>query len=295
MQREQKIRSGKLLEVSFYPIWQNGKRVPTRAPKSKPTSEEQRKYNQKRAVQNFVRMVNANFDTGDLFVHLTYFPDSAPETFEEAGRQVYNYIRRLKNRRATELKSVTARLVSSPKDAQLKEKKKKLSEPFRYYTVTESNVYKTGKYKGRSVWHFHIFMTGGLERDAVEDTWDQRARVNADRYQPERFGPEAAARYCAKDPCGRKRFCCSRNLKKPIVSKPRDGRITSRGVERLAKERIDDREYWEKKYRGYKFLRCVSRYNEYNASWYVYAVMYKSDGETDAPPWSMNEKDELLW
>ena len=140
-------------------------------------------------------------------------------------------------------------------------------------------------------------MTGGLERDTVEDVWELGARVNADRYQPERFGPEAAARYCAKDPCGRKRFCCSQNHKKPIKPKPRDGKITARGVERIATERVDDRQYWENKYRGYKFVRCIARYNEYNASWYVSVVMYKStsDGDVPLPPWTESGRDELLW
>ena len=295
MQRERLIKSGKLLEADFYPIWENGKRLPTRAPKSRRTSEEQQRYNRKMAVRNFVRRINANFDTGDIFLHVTFAPDNAPGSTDAADRAVYNYIRRIKTRRASELKSVRSRLSSDGSDAELKKKCSKLSEPFRYYVIMEEQEYKTGKLKGWVAQHYHIFMTGGLERDVIEDMWTHGARVNADRYQPERFGPETAAKYCAKDPRGKKRFRCSRNLKSPVVQKPKDGKISSRGVERLATERTDDREYWEKRYKGYRFVRCFSRYNPYNGYWYVSVVMYKTATESALPTWGNDTEDEILW
>ena len=295
MQRERHIKSGRLLEVDFYPVWENGHRMPVRAPKTKCTSEEQQKYNHKRAVKHFVRMVNTNFDTGDILLTVTYSSENAPDSLQDAEREMYNYIRRIKTRRTRELKRICSLLDKSPGDKELLGKKKKLSEAFRYIITAEETVYKTGKYKGKSSYHFHCFMTGGIDRDVMEDMWTLGARVNADRYQPDRFGPETAAKYCSKDPKGKKRFCCSRNLKKPVEPKPRDGKITARGVEKLAKERVDDREYWEKKYKGYRFVRCFSRYNEYNASWYVSVVMYKSNTVADLPPWGADKDEEILW
>ena len=285
--REKKTRSGKLFEVDFYPIFPDGRKIPQRAPKTNPTTEEMERYNAKRALKNFVRLVNANFETGDLFVHITYHQDKAPQDEETAKKDIANYIRRIKSKRNTALKRVLKLLEANPEDKALLEKKKKLEEPFRYAYPLEEQIYKSGKNKGKSNWHAHIFMTGGLDRDTVEDLWGL-GRVNADRLNLERFGPEAAAVYCSKDPRGRKRFYTSRNLKKPIVSKPRDGKITPRYVEKLAKTRVDDQAYWENRYKGYRFIRCYPRYNEYNGYWYVSVVMYKTE-EKEAPPWGIDD------
>ena len=90
----------------------------------------------------------------------------------------------------------------------------------------------------------------------------------------------------AKDPHGNKSFSASRNLSKP-KERVKDGKISKRTVEKIAQQRADDREYWEKRHKGYRFLRCYSRYNEYNGHWYVTAVMYKT-GEA-APRWEEEE------
>ena len=285
--REKKTKSGKLLEVDFYPIFPDGRKIPQRAPKTNPTTEEMERYNAKRALKNFVRLVNANFETGDLFVHITYHPDKAPQDEETAKKDIANYIRRIKSKRNTALKRVLKLLEANPEDEELLQKKRKLEEPFRYAYPLEEQIYKSGENKGRSNWHAHIFMTGGLDRDTVEDLWGL-GRINADRLNLERFGPEAAAVYCSKDPRGRKRFYTSRNMKKPIVAKPRDGKITPRYVEKLAKTRVDDRTYWENRYKGYRFIRCYPMYNEYNGYWYVSVVMYKT-GEEEAPPWGIDD------
>lgn len=285
--REKKTKSGKLLEVDFYPIFPDGRKIPQRAPKTNPTTEEMERYNAKRALKNFVRLVNANFETGDLFVHITYYPDKAPQDEETAKKDIANYIRRIKSKRNTALKRVLKLLEANPEDEELLQKKRKLEEPFRYAYPLEEQIYKSGKNKGRSNWHAHIFMTGGLDRDTVEDLWGL-GRINADRLNLERFGPEAAAVYCSKDPRGKKRFYTSRNMKKPIVAKPRDGKITPRYVEKLAKTRVDDRIYWENRYKGYRFIRCYPMYNEYNGYWYVSVVMYKT-GDEEAPPWGIDD------
>ena len=295
MQRERQIRSGKLLEVDFYPVFENGKRLPVRAKRSKVTSEEQQRYNQKTAVRKFVRLINSNFDNSDILLHVTYSPENAPASFDEAKRELYNYIRRIKQLRKRELARISELCGRFPDDKELVKKRDKLSAPFLYCNTLEENVYKTGRYKGMTSYHFHCFMTGGLERDVMEEAWGLGVRVNADRYRPDRFGPETAARYCSKDPRGKKRFCSSRGLRRPIEAKPRDGRITARGVERLAKKRCDDREYWENRYKGYRFLRCFARYNPYNCHWYVSVVMYRAERDEDIPPWGDVNDEQMLW
>lgn len=289
IERIKKTHSGRLLEVDYYPIFENGRRIPTRAPKSKPSTKEQEKYNHNQAVKRTVRLILANFDTGDIIMHPTYEQEKAPQDYDQATRDMMNYIRRVKTKRASELKRIRNLLKKYPNDKQLKELKKKLEAPFKYYISVEEEIYKTGKYAGRSNWHFHLFMTGGIDRDTLEDMWPKGIRVNADRFQPERFGPEAAARYISKNPKGKKRFRHSQNLTKPTVQKPKDGAVTRRGVERIAKERVDDREYWEKKYKGYRFIRCFPRYNEYNRHWYVTVIMYRATDSEKLPEWKIDE------
>ena len=79
LQRERKIKSGKLLEVDFYPVFDDGRKVPTRAPKTKRSTPEQEKYNQNQAIKKFVRLVNANFDGEDVFMTVTYNTGQAPQ------------------------------------------------------------------------------------------------------------------------------------------------------------------------------------------------------------------------
>lgn len=299
MIRERLIKSGKLLEVDFYPIFDDGRRLPGRAPKTNRSTREQAEYNKRQAEKKLIRLVNANFNELDYFAHTTYDPSKAPQTESAARRDMVNYIRRVKTRRASELKR-TNRAITEIEDAiaklpgnetlkaslaELKMKRRKLEEPLKYIYVIERQTYKTGQYAGRDNWHFHLFLTGGLQDKLLESMWPHGARANADNFQPEKFGPEAAAKYISKDPQGAKRFVCSKNLEKPVISKPKDGRITRRGVERLARERVDDCAYWEKRYKGYRCMRCYARQNDYNGHWYVSVVLYKTAGVL--PDWKI--------
>ena len=300
MIREKRTLSGPLLEADFYPIYSDGRKMPTRAPKSKPSAEEQRRYNRTMAIKKLIRLVNANFDESDYWLHPTYAPQYAPQDEKQARRDITNFFRRLRTKRASaarqlqkELDELTKTALGSESNgflpvriARLEKEIAKLSQPLKYIYVVECVNYKRGPFAGRKNYHFHVFITGGLDRSIIEEMWPYGMRVNCCRFQPERFGPEAAAVYMSKDPQGSKRFVCSRGLKHPN-QKSRDGRISHRGVERLAKLRENDAEYWEKRYKGYRFLRCYSRFNAYNGQWYVSAVMYRADG---APPnWEVDD------
>lgn len=295
MIREKHIKSGKLFEADFYPVWDDGRKMPTRAPKTKRTSAEQAKYNKLQAQKKLIRLINANFDNEDIIMHPTYQPDKAPQTEKEARRDIVNYLRRIKTRRKNELKKISKFIDDMPIVESLKEQrkelikqKKKLESPFKYIYVIERVKYKTGKYAGRDNYHFHLFVTGGLNRNDYEKVWHSGIRTNADRFQPERYGPEAIAKYMSKNPQGSKRFCHSLNLAKPKESEPKDGKITPRGLERLAKNRIDDRLYWERRYKGYRFVRCYARFNPYNGHWYISVIMYKTNNGT-LPRWEIDE------
>lgn len=302
MQREKHTKSGPLLEIDFYSIWANGRRLPSRAPKTKETSEEQKKYNRTVAMKKLVRLVNANFDSSDYFMHPTYEPSKAPQDEKAARRDIVNYLRRVKSRREREAKRLKKELKQAEKAAEalpdneylaesvkgLKGKIAKLSKPMKYIYVIEKQTYKSGKHAGRVNWHFHLFVTGGLDSRTLEEMWTNGLRTNCNHYQPEKFGPEAAGKYMSKDPQGAKRFCYSKNLKKPR-EKTKDGAVSRLSVERMATERVDDSAFWEKRYKGYRFLRCYSRFNEYNGRWYVSVVMYKTKDDGDLPEWKEDE------
>lgn len=286
--RNKKTISGPMLEVDYYPVFSDGRRIPTRAPKTKRSTEAQEKYNRAQAKKKIVRLVNANFDYTDFFIHPTYEDWQAPQTEEEARRDIVNYLRRIKSKRKTELKRASAELVeleqfytekqskfTAARLDKLRHKVKKLSEPFKYLYVMERQEYKSGRRKGQLNWHFHLFATAGLDAETMEALWP--CRINCNRYQPEKFGFEAAAKYIAKDPSGNKSFAYSKNLIQPTVKEPKDGRVTKRYVERIARERVDDREFWEKKFKGYRFVKLIKKFNEFNLNWYVSVVMIKAD------------------
>ena len=290
MEREKKTISGRLLEADFYPVWENGSRMPVRPRGTKPSSEAQKKYNNNMAIKQAVRLINANFDNGDLLLTYTYEQKFAPLNIDGASRDINNYKRRIKTKRAAELKRIEKLLKTDPQNEKYRALLRKLKAPFKYYYTIEEVTYKTGALKGQKNYHVHLFMTGGLDRDTVEAMWGKGIRVNAQRFRPEVFGPEAAARYISKDPQGRKRFRHSQNLMQP-ETRTKGGHISPRTVELMAKQRVDDKDYWERRYKGYRFLRCFSRFNKYNGHWYVSVVMYKADTDGLLPDWKIEGDD----
>lgn len=292
MIREKKIKSGRLLEVEFYPVLSDGRQL-ARSPKQKRSSEAQAAYNKKQQRKKVVRLVNANFDKSDVLMTLTLIPDDDGGE-KQAKKKIVNFLRRVKRYRERKAKEWTELLKLKPGNKKVKENLKKASEPLKYIYAVESGTYQRGKKKGMRRYHFHLFLTGCGEgdRDAYESLWD--GRTNADRYRPETFGPEAAAKYLTKqhkvDEDGgtvkSQGYVCSRNLKRP-EEKAKDGKVSEHKLDLMARKRVSDAEYWERRYKGYKFIRCYARWNEYNARWYVSVVMYRADG--DAPPWSIDD------
>lgn len=185
-----------------------------------------------------------------------------------------------------------------PERKELKEQRKELiekinvlSRPFKYAYTIEEVTYKTGSLKGRTNYHYHLFITGGLDDRLMERMWDKGVRVNVNNYQPERFGPETAAKYMLKSTpeAGKKKYICSRNMTPPRVPDPsrRDGKTSNRQLEKWAKERVNDAEFWERKYKGYRFERCFARKNPYNGHWYISVIMYRATEEM--PPWTLDD------
>lgn len=254
-----RIKSGPMLEDLYAPILPSGKLAPGSIPKTQGTSKPQAEYNAKQSMYEWVRIINANFDTGDIFMHPTFADDNPrrPKTYDEACRRIKAYVRRVRRWR---------------KDHGVKGE-------FKYAYRIEVTERKSGEYKGEKMYHFHVFLTR-MDRDAAEELWIDGERVNADKFDPWRFGQEAAARYTAKDfgnsPARRKRFVCSRNCKKPArQKKPRKMNISKRRAAEMASEHTDDAAYWQAKApKGYVFTGMQYVLNPYN-NMYYWRVTYR--------------------
>ncbi len=301
MIREKQTRAGKLLSVDFYPCWPDGRRMPTQSAEKRGSSEAQQKYNRNKAVKEAIMLINENFDNSDNVLSLTFKPENAPQSVEELQRIVTNYLRRIKRLRKKELIRISAFLDAMPNDkifdtqrSKLTKQKAKLEEPLKYFFTREEETYKRGQYAGRKNYHPHIFLTGGIDRTVLKKMWPYGTRCNADRFQPERFGPEAMEKYIMKDPQGARSYCCSKNLtRKYRTPKIKDGKYTARQIKNYCTERVDDALFWEKKYKGYRFLRSFPRFNEYNGQWYMSVVMY-ADCEI-MPKWEFEHWPSYDW
>jgi len=87
------IKAGNVVEVICYNRFPN--RPPTRKPHTGETSAHQRAINERQARLRIARLLNANFESGDRFVTLTYASAPMPETAQKCFE---TFIKRLRTR-----------------------------------------------------------------------------------------------------------------------------------------------------------------------------------------------------
>ena len=271
--REKIYRCGEYLEVDVFPAF--GKAQGRRKAKYKPTSEMQARLNQRNAERYLTRLLNMNFTEDDISVTLTYQDKYLPDTLEEAERDVYNFLRKLKRLR----------------------KKKGLPEI----------VYV--KIAGPGRFHFHIPMSGGITDKELQKLWPY-GYANVIHFEFNENGIEGHARYIAKQfeglddidifsmfdinedtgevnevqsaerrvhrNKGKRRYSCSRNIKRPVAEE-HDGRISQAKVEELATVDSSSRAAFEKMYPGYCLADCKPYYNTENGGYYLHVRMYRAD------------------
>lgn len=242
--RTKTIKAGDNLECEIYPIWCTQKQATEAKQLREKSREAQRNLNDRNAKKKIVRLINANFTADDICLTLSY--RGAAPNLEQAKRDMQNFIRRIK----------TAR--------------KKLGlPPLKYVYVIE---YEEDESRKKRV-HHHIIMSG-MDRDVAEQCWE-KGWANSRRLQPDRFGLEALARYMVKAPRGARRWCCSKNLKKPVETVA-DRKISRRKVERIAADlEAVAPEVFEKAYPGYALLDVEIKHSDYVAGAYIYARMRK--------------------
>ncbi len=247
--REKMYTCGEYLDVFIFQVFETGKHSGGKRAKRKPSTEVQKKLNQRHRKEKLTRLLHANFTPEDLEIHLTYRGEQ-PEGDEKAVRNLRNYIRRIKRLR------------------------KKLGlPPLKYIAVTER-----GKRGGR--YHHHITVNGGVDRDALESMWEY-GRANSRRLQFDENGLAGLGHYIVKSPVGGKAWSASKNVVDP-EPRARDGRISARKARELV-ENIQDSTRFEELYPGYLLSKAEAFHNDVNGGYYIMARFHRKDGKFIKP------------
>lgn len=250
-----------MITASYYPHTE--KRKHSRRRKYQESTPQQKNLNNKKAKRYLEALINTNFGEGDICAHPTYRDEEMPASIEEAQKRAKNYMRRINRAR------------------------KKLGLPnAKYIIITEMS--KTGRI------HHHIVMDGLMDRDVVEEKW-QQGYCNADRLRPDpKTGLASLSGYVSKAPKssrkgkkeeqpeeerpkGGKRWISSQNLTKPWVSINDDPRQMSQkkftALQELPEDSEMTRQIIEKDNPGYTVIEIEKEYNQEYGKWYIFAKM----------------------
>ena len=218
-------KAGDTLVLTVYPILGRSDRAKAEAARKAMSRERQTRYNRERARRRLALLMDANFGRNDLHVTLTY--RGTPPDYEQARKDVRNYLRAVKRMR----------------------EKAGLPEMKYIYVLEEEG----GDGEKRRI-HVHLMMSGGISREALEEKWG-RGYANCDRLQPEEGnGLMELARYFTKleQEKHRRAWSASKNLRKPRTTVSRT-RMSNARVRRLGQEMPGNAaEIMGKLYPGYK-------------------------------------------
>ena len=269
--REQKTVCGKeYMEIDLFTVSPAEHRASRRAKKQKASSLAMMNCNERYSRRYLVQLVATNFSRaeGALVLHLTYEDAYLPQTWEQAERDVTNFVRRL-NRRC--------RRHGKPKA--------------KWITVTEHQEEDPAGGVREVRYHHHMILQCELSLDEIKDAWctgqgvwkERLGLAKADRAEFEHGTLEAFCQYITKYPKRKRRWRQSQGLKKPEYRPPNDTRYSARKLDEIARGRIDDKTFWERQYgklrtndgvREYEFVEAEARYNQVDGSWHVIAKMW---------------------
>lgn len=245
--KSQNIKSGTtLLEAQVYPSFSSKAEMPQTKQKRE-TKPSQKNLNDKNARRYLIRLACINFGKGDIWATFGWDDDHKPDNMERAKKDVKNFIARINRRR-----------------------KKAGKENIKYIYIIAVDDHTRP--------HFHILMTGdGVDRDELEELWGKCQRCNTRRIKPDDdFLITGLATYISQNPHGTKRWCPSKNLKKPDAPTRSYSKFKKPKVEKMAKNYEDLKEEMEKAYPGYKFLDAEVKHNGVTAAFYIYARMVRN-------------------
>lgn len=240
-----------LLESMVYPSFAQKEDMP-KTDKKRETSPSQSNLNDKNARRYLIRLASINFGKGDIWATFGWNDDCLPENTEAAKKDIANFIRRINRKR-----------------------KKIGLENTKYIYIIAVDEYTRP--------HFHILLSGdGIDRDELESMWGKCDRPNTRRIAPDDdFLLSGMATYITQNPHGTKRWCSSKNLKKPDEPKRSYSKFKKAKVEKMAFDSELLKSEMEKAYPGYKFLDAEVKHNGINAAFYIYARMVKCGDRTD--------------
>jgi len=254
--RVKKIISGPVvLEYEVYRIWDTKPEM--RRARGEITPAEQLEVNRRNAEKAFKRRANTNFGPDDIGITLTY---EGIITEEQARKDVVNYLRCVKRWR----------------------KAQGLPE-LKYMYVIEWNATPDPLPDNKPIRvHHHVIMSG-MDRDTAERFW-KYGWANARRLQLDINGITALAAYMMKDPKGKKRWCCSKNLKNPTITTA-DKKISPRQVERILRAaEIDGKAIFEKLTPGYALTHIEVKRSQRIEGVYIYVKMHKIEKPDNRTP-----------
>ena len=242
VQRERRIYHGDYLDVHIFPVFQKAGK---RRRKSKPSSQVQEKLNQKYREERLTYLINENFGKNGIEMGLGFDDEHLPQTYAEVQKAVRNFIRRIKRYRD---------------NCNLPELK--------YIYVIER-----GEKNGR--WHIHMILSGGMDRDLLEDKWGQ-GYAHTYRLEFDDEGLKGLAKYKVKEPQTEKecisekvrRWAASKNLKQPTIPKDRDGFISRETTREIREGKVCEREI-ERLYKNYTVTKVEPFFNNKNAGEYL--------------------------
>ena len=248
LQRTRTWKCGDVLEAEIFPVLSYEYKREAEARKK--TTEQMRRANDRRQENYLRRLMNLNFGAGDLLLNsLTTDRPCSFFDFEKRVKKLIGKLRKLYRAAGLELKYI------------LHLEQTGTSENTRY--------------------HLHgIINRGPLDRDGVEALWPW-GLSNVDRAKAREGGLAGYAKYMmlkkdGQENAGKRRFRCSRNLKKPTatVSDHKFSRRQAANLERMAMD--DARALFEKKYPGWRLIGCKVKHSDFLPGAYVYAVMEKT-------------------
>ena len=254
------------LDVQIYPEYVLPKKG-KRKSKYKQTSEVQQALNNDNRDRYVCRLFNHNYTERDYYITLTYKDEYLPTSFEEAEREVNNYIRRIQYRAKREG-------LPTPKICKV-----------------------TGYGERRKRLHHHLVVSGELPGYVLKDLWkikdgkeyEYRGRIDVDPLEFDKFGIIKLANYFVKHINENKKrgikctYYRSRNLQEPKKN-PRVRRLKNREVEDIAK--YTDFSALKKLYPDYQLIypeyyetekeqKRAIYYNEHNGGYYFLLRFYK--------------------
>lgn len=234
-----------LLESMVYPSFYRKADVPKTARKRE-TSPSQSNLNDKNSRRYLIRLANINFGKGDIWATFGWNDGILPGSYKEAKKDVTNFIRRVNRLR----------------------KKSGLGNAKYIYIIAFDGYVRP---------HFHILISGdGIDRDELEKLWGKCDRPNTRRIAPDDdFLLSGMATYITQNPHGTKRWCPSKNLKKPDEPKRSYSKFSKPKVEKMAFDMEMMKAEMEKAYTGFRFLDAEVKFNGVNAAFYIYVRMVK--------------------